>query len=254
MSGPQNPQFPQQPQYPQQPPYPQQQGYPPQQPFPPPQPPAKKGIPVWAWLIIGFMAFMLLIGIGGSIIAYMFVNKAQQMAKNPVSALARIAAATNPDIDVVDVDEKTGKVTIRDKKTGKTVTIDGDAIKDGKITIDTDEGHAELGAGANMKTPDWVFLPAGAKIVGGMTGSGAQGAGGTIVFNSNESLDSMKSFFEDKYRAAGYEQKASTTTSTGGDQAIQLMFQHEGRKRSVTIGVAKSGDSMTGSIVYGEGQ
>lgn len=263
------PQYPKQPQYPQQPPqgypqqgYPQQGhppqqqygGYPPQQNYPQQPPPAKKGLPIWAWLIIGIFAFTMLLVIGGAVAGYMFFNKAQQMAKNPLATIAQVAAAANPDIDVLDVNEKTGKITIRDKKTGKTITIDGDAIKDGKITIDSEEGHAEIGSGANMKLPDWVFLPADAKVIGGMTGNAEKGAGGTVVFSSNESLEKLKEFYEAKYSAAGYSQTTSAMTSSGEDQALQLVYQHEDRKRNVTIGAARNKDGVNGSIVYGEGQ
>lgn len=209
---------------------------------------------MWAWILIGLFAFFMLLVIGGAVAGYMFYNKAQQVAKNPLSAIAQMAAAANPDIDVLDVNEKTGKITIRDKKSGKTLTIDGDAIKDGKITIDSEEGHAEIGSGANMKLPDWVFLPGDAKVIGGMAGNSDKGAGGTVVFSSNESLEKLKEFYEGKYTAAGYSVSTAAMTTTGEDQALQLVFQHEDRKRNVTIGAAKNKDGVNGSIVYGEGQ
>jgi len=272
MSAPQNPQqpqFPQQPQYPpqqgyppqqqgypQQPGYPPQHGYPPQQgyqQFPPP-PPAKKGVPIWAWILIGLIALIFIAAIGISVITYLFVSKVEQAAKNPVSAIVQIAAAANPDIEVLDVNETTGKVTIRNKKDGKTITIDADAMKDGKFTIDSDEGHAEIGTGANIKTPAWVFLPAGAKIVGGMTANTGKGDGGSVVFQTSESLDTLKSFYEEKYKAAGFEQSVSSVSTTNGEQALQLVFQHENRKRNITIAAAKTNEGTSGTIIYGEGE
>lgn len=264
MSAPQNPQQPFNPQQPQpgspshgfpQQGYPQQQGYAPPQGYPPQQgypqpPPPKKGIPVWAWLIIGVVVMTFLAIITVSVAGYFFFKKAEQVARNPLSALVRIAAAANPDVDVIDVNETTGKVTIRDKKTGKTVTIDGDAIKDGRITIDSEDGHAVIGAGANVKTPDWVFLPPGAKIIGGMTANSKDGVGGTVAFQSAEPVDALKTFFEDKYKAAGFSQSVASMTTTAGEQAMQLIFQHETRKRSVTIIAASSG----GTITFAEGQ
>lgn len=211
-------------------------------------------MPIWAWILIGMVTLAMLVVIGASVAAYMLIGKAQQAAKNPLSTIAQIAAAANPDIDVLDVNENTGKITVRDKKTGKTITIDGDAIKDGKITIDSEDGHAEIGSGANMKLPDWVFLPGDAKVIGGMTGNAEKGAGGTVVFSSNESLEKLKEFYEGKYSSAGYSQTTSAMTTSGEDQALQLVFQHEDRKRNVTIGAAKNKDGVNGSIVYGEGQ
>lgn len=254
MSAPHNPQ---QPYYPPQQPqqgYPQQPGYPPQQGYSQQPPPPKKGMPIWGWLLIGLFAFAFLAIVGVSVAGYLFFKKAEQVAKNPLSAIVQVAAAANPDLDVLDVNEATGKVTIRDKKTGKTVTIDGDAIKDGKITIDTEDGHAVLGAGVNVKTPDWVFLPPGAKIVGGMTANGKDGAGGTVVFSSTEPIDDLKSFFENKYKTGGFEQTVSSSSTTNGEQVMQLVFTQENRKRSVTIGAAKSSEGSGGSITFAEGQ
>lgn len=268
MSGPPNPnqpQYPQQPQQPYYPPQPQQgypqqgypqqpqYGYPPQQGYPQPQPP-KKGIPVWGWIIIGISAFACLIILGASVLTYFLVKKAESVAKNPVSAIARLAAAANPDIEVLDVNETTGKVTVKDRRSGKVTTIDGDAIKDGKITIDSEEGHAEIGTGANIKAPNWVFVPPGAKIVGGMTGSTPQGDGGSIVFTSTQSIDDLRAFFEERYKGAGFEQKMSNVSTTANGQAIQLVYQREDRKRNVTVGAAVSSEGVGGTIVYSENQ
>jgi len=230
------------------------QGYPPQGGYPQPPVPAKKGLPVWAWLLIGFMLLSALVVIGGAVAIYFVAKKAETVAKNPLSAIVQIAAAANPDIEVLDVNEATGKVTIKDKKTGKTVTIDGDAIKDGKITIDSEEGHAEIGGGADVKTPDWVFLPASVKLTGGMTANTPQGAGGTVVFTTTDSLESLKTFFEEKYKGAGFSESVSSLSTTNGEQAMQLVFQHEDKKRNVTIGAAKSSEGTAGTVVYGENQ
>jgi hypothetical protein len=264
MSAPQNPYqpgqgYPQQPQqqgYPQQrPPYPQQgqqqYGYP-QQPMPP-GPPAKGGLPIWAWILIGLVGLGILASIAAGALAFFLVKKAENVAKNPVSAIVRMAAAANPDIEVLDVNEETGKVTVKDKKTGKTTVIDADSFKDGKIKIETEEGTAVIGGGSDIKTPDWVFLPPGAKIVGGMTGESGKGAGGSVVFTTDGSVEDMKTFFEDKYKAAGFSATNVSSTRINGDLSVQLVFTHETRGRSVTIAAAKSDAGAGGTIVYGEG-
>lgn len=238
------------PQYPQQP---QQPYYQPQQPFPPP-PPAKKGIPVWGWLLIAFFTLAFLVVIGASVLTYFLVKKAETVAKNPLSAIVQLAAAANPDIDVLDVNENTGKITVRDKKTGKTIVIDSDNIKDGKIVIDSDDGHAVIGAGANVKAPSWIYLPPEAKIAGGMTANTPNGDTGTVVFTSNIPIAGLKAFFEDKYKSDGFDTSLATVSTTNGEEALNLVFRHEGRKRNVTIVAAKSADGTGGTITFAEGQ
>lgn len=274
MSGPQNPQPPFHPQqppqgYPQQG-YPQQgypqQGYPQQQGYPPPQggygppqgyppqPPKKSGLPIWAWLIIGFFALMLIVGAAVSYFAYRMVKTVETAGKNPVSAIVRMAAAANPDIDVLNYDESSGKITVRDKKTGKTVTIDADTVKDGKITIETDEGKAEIGAGANVKTPSWVFLPPSIKVVGGLSGSGPKGDSGSVMFQGGGTIAELKTFFEEKYGGAGFNKNQSSVTNSNGDESMQLVFENEARKRTVTVIAAKTSEGVGGSITYAENE
>ena len=95
-----------------------------------------------------------------------------------------------------------------------------------------------------------MFLPAGAKIVGGMTAESKDGVGGTVVFQSAEPVVAMKTFFEDKYKGAGFSQSVASVTTTAGEQAMQLVFQHEGRKRTISITAAQTG----GTITFAEGQ
>ena len=232
---------------------PQQGGYGPPQGYPP-RPAAKKGLPIWVWLIVGFFALMLLVGAAVSYFAYRMVKNVETAGKNPVSAIVRMAAAANPDIDVLNYDENTGKITVRDKKTGKTVTIDSDMVKDGKITIETDEGKAEIGAGASVKTPNWVFLPPGIKVVGGLSGSGPKGDSGSVVFTGGGSITDLKSFFEDKYGGAGFNKSQSSLTNSNGDESIHLVFEHEGRKRTVTVIAAKSTEGVGGTVTFAENE
>ncbi len=56
---------------------------------------------------------------------------ARQAANNPVAMMAKIAAMANPNLEVLGVDEGTGKVTIKDKETGRTVTVSLDDLKNG---------------------------------------------------------------------------------------------------------------------------
>jgi hypothetical protein len=64
-------------------------------------------------------------------------------------------AAVNPDIEVLDVDEDRGLVKVREKKTGKTLTLNFEDLKKGKIVVKTNEGE-EVAVGGKWEPPDWV--------------------------------------------------------------------------------------------------
>ena len=96
------------------PPYPQN----PQ--MPPPYPPQRRKSRVWLWVlgILGtiFLIFVLLVGAG----AYFIRQKMHQagvttemMRRNPALASAKIAAAMNPNIEIVSVDEDQQTLTFR---------------------------------------------------------------------------------------------------------------------------------------------
>jgi TonB family protein len=128
--------------YPPQPPsspysqYPPQGGYHPQSPgFYPPNPggpPQKSGGGKTALYIVGGCLGLILIGVVLFFAASYFIyNKAKRVAKDagvdsemmkkkPGLASAKIAAALNPDIEIVSIDDQKNTVTLRDKRTGAT--------------------------------------------------------------------------------------------------------------------------------------
>ncbi|HVN06452.1 MAG TPA: hypothetical protein VMT86_18660 [Bryobacteraceae bacterium] len=66
---------------------------------------------------------------------------ARLMRNNPGLATAKLLAATNPDIEIISTDEDKGKVTIRQKSTGKVITVDLDKMKQGKIAFHDGEAY-----------------------------------------------------------------------------------------------------------------
>jgi hypothetical protein len=58
-----------------------------------------------------------------------------KFGNNPGFAAAKMMTALNPDVDVVKADENTGKITLRDKKTGKTAVLDFQDIQKGRISF-----------------------------------------------------------------------------------------------------------------------
>ena len=122
------------------PPYPQN----PQ--MPPPYPPQRRKSRVWLWVlgILGtiFLIFVLLVGAG----AYFIRQKMHQagvttemMRRNPALASAKIAAAMNPNIEIVSVDEDQQTLTFRDKRTGKVSVVTFQNAKNGRWTATEEE-------------------------------------------------------------------------------------------------------------------
>src|SRR5215467_2111425 len=112
-------------------------GYPPppggySQGAPPPgygAPPPKKSNALF-WILGGCAGIIVIGAIAFIVLSYFVYNKAKQVASDiqdrPALAAAKALTAFNPDVDVVSTDDEKGTITIRNKKTGETITISAD--------------------------------------------------------------------------------------------------------------------------------
>src|SRR6185503_2627843 len=159
------------------------QQFPPQQQFPPP--PQKKSN-VLTWIVVGCGTFVILGVIVVFLGGYFVWNKAKQagldpalMEKRPALAVAKMMVAANPDVELVSVDDEKGLITVKDKKTGKTITVNLEQAQKGKISFKGDnqddevtleakgegetgglevkskQGIVKLGTGSQANLPTW---------------------------------------------------------------------------------------------------
>ena len=90
--------------------------------------PGKKTGGVWLWVIGGCLGIVLLGGIAVATLGYFGMKKFQETTglsseefeKRPAFAAAKLITALNPEIELVAADEATQRITIREKRTGKT--------------------------------------------------------------------------------------------------------------------------------------
>lgn len=215
-------------------------------------PPPKKGMPVWGWILIGLGGLMVLGMIAVGAAGYFLFNKAQEVADNPAIAMAKIAAAADPNVEVLDTDEGAGTITIRNRKTGETVTVNADKIREGKIEFTTPEGRATFGAGSDVKFPKWVPIPSGAKTIGGMSADSSEGAGGTVVIETSLGIDEVKAFYEDKVPATGIDLNSNMTTTVNGVKSVTLAGESQGGGRTLAVTIFQEGGSTKVNLVFGE--
>ena len=107
-------------------------------PPPAPLPPKKKGWLFWGLLGCGglLVLFILVVFLGG---VYIW----NRVPKSPAQLAAALITANNPDAEVVSIDEGRGLLQVKDKKTGKIITINLEDAKKGKITF-TGEGNEKI--------------------------------------------------------------------------------------------------------------
>jgi hypothetical protein len=224
--------------------------------------PVKRKTSPLVWVLIIILGLFVLGGIGMVGVGYFVVHKARQagidpdlMRRNPGLAVSKMIAAMNPDVEVVSTDDGAGTITIRDKKTGKTVTMNFDQAQKGKFTFSAqgDDGKTasvEIGEGAG-KLPSWVPTYPGAKVEGtfavkGDTGD-STGEGGTVSFTTTDAGSKVMAFYQDKCKELGLKIALTTATNEGG----MIIATDEGEKRSLQIVVGGGSGKTTVGVTYG---
>jgi hypothetical protein len=222
--------------------------------------PVKRKTSPLVWVLVIILGLFVLGGIVTVGAGMFFLHKARQagldpdlIQRNPGLAVGKMLAAVNPDVEVLSTDEGTGRITVRDKKTGKVVTMTFDDAKRGKFSFSAqgDDGKTaslEIGAGAD-KLPSWVPTYPGAKVEGtfAMTGDSGEGNGGSFGFSTSDTPEKVMSFYQDKLKELGIGVKMTTHTSEGG----MILGADEGEKRTLHVIVGRESGETKVQVMYG---
>lgn len=260
-------------------------GAPVQEPAPPPPPsavpppvgqappqPAKKG--PWLWVLVGCLGLIVLVGlaVGGGML--FIAHKAKQagldtelMKRNPGLAAAKMAVALNKDLEIVSTDEDGGTMTLREKSTGKQITVNFEDIKKGKIVFTDETGKtatieggsdgsitatSEKGtmrAGGKWSPPDWLPVYAGATIEGGSQIQSPASEGGVGTLTTSDSVDDVLKFYEDALKGMNMK-VAKAVSSSDNNRTGSVNAQDDAAKRHVNVVATSEGGSTKVVINY----
>ncbi len=266
----------------------------PQVPQPPqpasPQPqeaPKKKGLPVLAWIGIGCGTIILLTIIGLVALGGYAIHKVKQAGfdpglwkKNPTAAAAKIVTTMNPDVEVVSTDNDSQTITIRNKKTGKTVTIDLQDIKDGKfrffdekgkestvtlsksgnekestesgtLNIKSSQGNFNISTGAGAdKLPKWVPLYEGIAPERTIVMKADKGASGSYSIVVQEPVEEVADRMEKKLKNDGF--TVSKNSYAMNDKKMVTISGEKGDKFSITVVITNTEEGTGMNVSFSE--
>lgn len=215
-------------------------------PLPPPATARRKTNPI-VWVLVGIFAVIV---VGFCAVAFTGAYFLHRVAHNPAATLARMAAASNKDLEVVGEDDGAGTVTVRDRRSGKTVTLNFDDAKQGKFRISAEDENGKTGElqfGGNAKVPDWVPVYPGASVQANITGQASDGEGGNVTYTTNDEPSKVVDFFQRKAKDLGMSAKLTSTTSDGA----MFVAADDSGDRSLTVVIGRS-DGQTGiNLTYG---
>ena len=239
--------------------------------------PVKKGTSPLVWILVAVLGLFMLIGIGIVGAGIFFVHKVKQagfdpelMKKNPGLAVTKMIAAANPDLEVVRVDESRGVITLREKSTGKTTTVDFDAVKEGHITFKDDKGESvtfsgdsgkmevksstgetfKMGSGADVKSPPWIPSYPGAQVEGKFARQGADGEAGAFGFKTQDPVKNVLAFYSQGLKAAGLNISSQFTQDSGDSPGGMLTAEDNSKQRTAVVTVGTESGATTVSVTY----
>jgi hypothetical protein len=204
------------------------------------------------WILIIVLGIFVL-GFVGVVGTGFFI--ARKISRNPAAAAARLAALANKNVDVVSEDDDAGTITLRDRRTGKTVTMTFDQAKGGRFSLSAegDDGKtATMEFGASSGTlPSWVPAYPGSSpqfniTARGDTNDGA-GEGGNFTFTTSDPSSRVLSFYQDKARDMGMKVNLTSTTADAG----MVIASDEASHRSLTAIVGSDSGKTTVNVTYG---
>lgn len=217
--------------------------------------PRKKTSPIiWILGIVAglFVLFGIVVMIGGFFV-FQKVKQAgidpELMKRNPSVAAAKMIAAMNPDIEFVSVDEDSNRVTLRQKSTGKEVTMDLRDVERGKISFDVD-GEGKMTIGGDAKLPSWAPSYPNAKLEGTFSGQNAEGEGGMVHFITKDSASDVLSFYERELKKDGFKITNQVALSDSAGGGILTGQSEDGRHLTVTV--STEGGSTKVALMYGD--
>jgi len=252
------------------------------------QAPAKKGLPIWAWVGIGcggLLMFALvclivvsaLLSRGCGFIEEKVNEVAADFEDNPAMATARMIVKLNPELEEVSTDEEAGTITVRNKKTGEVVTVDFDDIEEGKLVFSTDKGDvtvdaSELDESGSMTVtsedgtvvfatgkasagdiPSWVPMYPGTEPSSRHSMRTDTTASGGFEVTTADPVADVLEFYREALESAGYAISVNTYTQDGTEGGM-VNGNNEAEERSVVVIINReAGQDTTAVVSFNEG-
>jgi len=216
----------------------------------------------------------VLAAIAGGLTMYYLAHKAKQFAhgveRNPALAVAKMMAAVNPDVEVVSTDEDKGTITVRDKKTGKLLTVNLQDAQKGKFVFEQDgqkvevQGHGEgdkgslelkssegsMKFGTDGKMPDWLPVYPGSAPKSVFSMQNPKGSSGSFGFTTNDSIEQVVHYYEDALKKAGLTVKNQTIQADGKTSMGIVTAEEAGNKRTVMVNATPSEGATSVAITF----
>ena len=243
----------------------------------PPAPQKSSGTKVLLWIAGIVVGLILIIFASCAAIGFYGMHKmkgagfdSELMNKNPGLATAKMAVALNPDMEIVSSDDSAGTIVVRDKKTGKVVTMKFDPQKKSMVITDENgkttsmtttgegsnasmemkspEGTMRIGSGSD-KAPDWVPVYPGSSPQSTFSSSNGTEQTGSYTFATKDPADKVISFYGDTLKSAGFA-VSNMTSNSDGKIGGMVSGEDKANKRAVVVSLGTEDDGTHVNVTF----
>lgn len=243
--------------------------------IPPPAKTPKKGRFIF-WALGGCLVLIIIAGIILFSTGVFIARKAgldSGSMKNPGVAIAKMLLNNNPDVEIVSVDEDRGIIRVRDKKTGKTMTVDLENAQKGRIVFTDDknqkveitaqgegdsasmeiksaDGNVRFGTASKDQLPDWLPPYPHAESSAGAGFSANEGRSGSFHFKSSDSVESVAAFYERALKSSGFQVERSLSQTSGRGALVVLSASDSRTQRTANVTAASTEEGTMINLTY----
>jgi hypothetical protein len=210
------------------------------------------------WVLVALLGLFVLGGMAVVGTGMFVVHKARQagldadlMRNRPGLAIAKMLATANPDVDVVNTDDGSGTITVRDKKTGKVTTMTFDDARNGKFSITAQDDNGKTATmefgGSASNLPSWIPAYPGSNPQVNMAGRANDGDAGNFTFTTADPPSQVMQYYQDKIKEMGM--KATTVVASEKGGMVNGADDNNHRTLNVIVGGGSGKTSVT--VTYG---
>jgi hypothetical protein len=253
---------------------------PPDAPSTPQASPGSKRKPIF-WILGGCLV-LIVIGVIITVFTGVFIARKAGIdpdlaEKNPGLAAAKMMATLNPDIEVLSVDEDQGTIQLREKETGRTVTMNFEDIQEGKIVfkdsedgevsiqasgddgmgeieIRSSEGTVRMGSSSASQLPSWLPAYPGASDSGTFGFFSENSRTGSCAYQTNDSVKQVASYYEEALKDAGFEVYKNEAQLPEQGLLISLIAEESSTQRSAQVTVSRNEGRTAIQLVFQDGE
>ena len=240
----------------------------------------KKFSPI-AWVMIGCLGLLILVGGCFAVTTFFAAKKAKDVfgvvaddfKDNPAMAAAEMFVKLNPELDLVESDDEAGTLTIRNRQTGEIATLDVSDVQEGRISFEQDgeevtfgvseddsgagqitisggddETTIQMGTGGEGDWPEWLEPYPGTRPQSAYSTRTPDGLTGAFSMETDDSVGDVMDFYQEALADLGMEPSVSNFSGPGGEGA-SLNAQTEDPQRSVGITINRQEGGPTNIVV-----